>query len=67
MVADRHKLKVQPIVLVNTRRILDSKTLKATPGIVKIIYLDPIQADKKDDWLKESESKMREILEKELD
>jgi len=67
MVADRHKLKVQPIVLVNTRQILDSKTLKATPGIVKIIYLDPIQADKKDDWLKMSENKMREILEKELD
>jgi len=67
MVADRHNLKVQPIVLVNTRKILDSKTLKATPGIVKIIYLDPIQASKKDDWLKESENKMREILEKELD
>jgi len=67
MVADRHKLKVQPIVLVNTRSILDSKTLKATPGVVKIIYLDPIQADKKSDWLKESEDKMREILERELD
>ncbi len=67
MVADRYKLKVQPIVLVNTRSILDSKTLKATPGVVKIIYLDPIQADKKNDWLKESENKMREILEKELD
>ena len=67
MVADRHKLKVQPIVLVNTRSILDSKTLKATPGVVKIIYLDPIQAEKKNDWLKESEDKMREILERELD
>jgi len=67
MVADRHKLKVQPIVLVNTRQILDSKTLKATPGVVKIIYLDPIQASKKDDWLKDSENKMREILENELD
>ena len=67
MVADRHKLKVQPIVLVNTRSILDSKTLKATPGVVKIIYLDPVQADKKSDWLKESENKMREILERELD
>ncbi|NQY92843.1 MAG: 1-acyl-sn-glycerol-3-phosphate acyltransferase [Campylobacteraceae bacterium] len=66
MVADRHKLRVQPIVLVNTRSILDSKTLKATPGTVKIIYLDPIQADKKDDWLKETETKMREILEREL-
>ena len=66
MVADRHKLRVQPIVLVNTRHILDSKTLKATPGTVKIIYLDPIEANKKDDWLKETETKMREILEREL-
>lgn len=66
IVADKYKLRVQPVVLVNTRKILDSKTLHATPGIVKVIYLDPIQADKSTDWLKETEIKMREILENEL-
>ena len=66
MVADRHKLRVQPIVLVNTRKILDSKTLVAAPGTVKVIYLDPIVASKKEDWLHETEEKMREILKNEL-
>lgn len=67
MVADRYKLRVQPIVLVNTRKILDSKTLEATPGTVKVIYLDPIQADKKTDWFKELEENMRETLKKEFE
>jgi len=66
MVADRYQLRVQPIVLVNTIKILNSKTLVAAPGTVKVIYLDPIIASKKDDWLHETEVKMREILKNEL-
>ncbi len=52
--------------MLHTRKILDSKTLNATPGIVKVIYLEPVQADKATDWLKETEIKMRDILEKEF-
>lgn len=66
IVADKFKLRVQPVVIINTRKILDSKTLHATPGIVKVIYLDPVQADKSKEWLHETEEKMREILEAEL-
>ena len=66
MVADKYKLRVQPVVLINTRKILDSKTLEATPGTVKVVYLDPVQAEKKSDWLHETEVKMRTILENEL-
>ena len=66
IVADKFKLRVQPVVMLHTRKILDSKTLNATPGIVKVIYLEPVQADKATDWLKETEVKMRDILEKEL-
>ncbi len=66
MVANKYKLRVQPIVLLNTRKILDSKTLEASPGVVKVIYLDPIQADRKTEWFKEVEERMRETLNKEL-
>ena len=67
MVANKYNLKVQPIVLMNTRKILDSKTLEATPGTVKVIYLDPVQADKKSDWFHETEENMRTVLDKELE
>lgn len=66
MVANKYNLKVQPIVLMNTRKILDSKTLEATPGTVKVIYLEPVQADKKSDWFNEAEENMRTVLDKEL-
>lgn len=63
MIANKLGLKVQPIIVLNTRTILDSKKLTQTPGVVKVIYLDPIQADKKTDWFKETEEKMNEVFE----
>lgn len=65
IIANKLKLKVQPVVIINTRNILDSKKLIAKPGTVKLIYLDPIEADKSKDWMKDIEDKMREIVERE--
>ena len=65
MVANKFNLKVQPVVIINTRSILDSKKLVAKPGIVKVIYLDPIQAEKGTDWFAEVEKNMNEIFNKE--
>lgn len=66
MVGNKFKLKVQPIVMLNTRNIVDSKKLTAAPGTVKIIYLDPIQADKSTSWFEDTEEKMNEVFEKEI-
>lgn len=65
MLANKYKLRVQPIVLFNTRNIVDSKKLRATPGVVKVIYLDPVQADKSTDWFEQTEKNMNEIFNKE--
>lgn len=65
MLANRFKLRVQPIVLFNTRNIVDSKKMLATPGVVKVIYLEPVQADKSTDWFEEVEKKMNEAFNKE--
>jgi 1-acyl-sn-glycerol-3-phosphate acyltransferase len=65
MIANKYNLKVQPIVLFNTRNIVDSKKLKASPGIVKVVFLEPIQADKNTDWFEETEEKMKEAFNKE--
>ena len=37
ILANRYNLRVQPIVLFNTRNIVDSKKVLATPGIVKVV------------------------------
>lgn len=66
MVANKHGLRVQPVLLFNTRDILDSKKLEAKPGIVKVIYLEPVQADKKTDWFEQTETKMNKVFQEEL-
>jgi 1-acyl-sn-glycerol-3-phosphate acyltransferase len=66
MIANKLNLRVQPLIIINTKHILDSQKLEANPGVVKIIYLDPIQADKSTNWYKETEEKMQEILSKEI-
>jgi 1-acyl-sn-glycerol-3-phosphate acyltransferase len=65
MVANKHKLKVQPAILFNTRNIVDSKALKASPGVVKVVFLEPVQADKSTDWFERTEIKMNEAFNKE--
>ena len=65
MIANKYNLKVQPVVLFNTRNIVDSKSLKATPGIVKVVFLDPVQASKDSTWFEETENKMKEVFNKE--
>ena len=65
MIANKFNLKVQPIVLFNTRNIVDSKSLKAAPGIVKVVFLEPIQANRTTDWFEQTEEKMNEAFNKE--
>lgn len=65
MIANKYNLKIQPVILFNTRNIVDSKKLRASPGVVKVVFLDPIQADKHTDWFEETELKMKEVFSKE--
>ncbi|WP_321469061.1 lysophospholipid acyltransferase family protein [Halarcobacter sp.] len=67
MIANKFNLRVQPAIIINTREILDSKSLKQKPGKVKVIYLDPIQADKKTDWFEKLEEDMNRVFNEEKD
>jgi 1-acyl-sn-glycerol-3-phosphate acyltransferase len=62
ILANKYGLKVQPIVLINTKRVLDSKTLKVTPGVVKVVYLEPITASKQSDWFEQAEHDVRQAF-----
>ncbi len=66
MIANKLSLKVQPLIIMHSREILDSQNMKAKPGVVKVIYLDPVHADKKTDWFERTEQNMKLILQKEL-
>lgn len=60
IIANKYCLKVQPIILFNTRNIVDSKRLLAKPGVVKVVYLDPVVASKDSTWFEDTEVKMKE-------
>ena len=66
MVANKHKLRVQPALIFKTRDVLDSKKLESKPGIVKVKFLEPVQADKKTTWFEDLEEKMNEEFQQEL-
>jgi 1-acyl-sn-glycerol-3-phosphate acyltransferase len=66
MVANKFSLKIQPVLLFNTRSIVDSKNLKAKPGLVKVIYLEPVQANKGTTWFEDLEISMKSKFEEEL-
>ena len=52
LVADKYKLRVQPVVLVNTSRYFDVKAKHAQMGTVTVVYLDSFIASKENKtWL----------------
>jgi 1-acyl-sn-glycerol-3-phosphate acyltransferase len=64
-VAEKLHLKVQPAVIINSRRILDSLDFTARSGKVKIIYLDPIDPTSDKEWYKKLHTSMQEVLDRE--
>jgi 1-acyl-sn-glycerol-3-phosphate acyltransferase len=62
IIANKLKLRVQPIVIVNSAKRFDAKNLSTTSGEVKIIFLESFQASKESDWLQESREKMLKIF-----
>ncbi len=66
MVANKLGLKVQPILVFNTRSIFDSQKLNAKAGVVKVKYLEPVLASKDSSWFEDMEEKMKEEFQKEI-
>jgi len=66
LIAEKLELKVQPVVIVNTREIVDSQNFVAKKGDITIIYLDPINPKEDKEWFSKLHTKMQETLESEL-
>ena len=67
MVADKYKLRVQPVVIMQSSKYYNIKEYYYKPGRVKMIYLDSFVADRTDkDWLKNLREKMQKAYDDEL-
>jgi len=67
VVADKYRLRVQPIVLIQTAKYYDIKRFYYSPGTIKVIYLDSFIADKEDNnWLLKLQEKMQKVYDDEL-
>lgn len=67
VVADKYKLKVQPIVLIQTKKYYDIKRFYYKPGTITVVFMDSFIADKSDpNWLIDLRKKMQEVYDNEL-
>ncbi len=67
LVADRYKLKVQPVVFIQTSKYYNLKKFYYSPGCIKVIFLDSFIADKSDkEWLNNLRVKMQKVYDDEL-
>jgi len=66
IIAETSHMKVQPVILIGTRNIFDSQNFSQKSGVVKIICLPTVKAEKKTDWYEKVEEKMGQTLSKEL-
>ncbi len=62
--AEKLNLKVQPVVVVNTRNIFDSQNFKAKSGTVIVDYLDLVDPKKDENWYEKIRGDMQTTLDK---
>ncbi len=67
MVADKYKLRVQPVVIVASASYYNIKTYHYRPGTMTAVYMDSFVADKRDpEWLDKLQVKMQKVYDDEL-
>lgn len=67
VVADMYKLRVQPVVLIQTASFYNIKKFYYMPGKIKVIFLDSFIADKEDEkWLHSLKERMQGVYDAEL-
>lgn len=67
VIADKNKLCVQPVVLMQTEKYFSVKKFYYKPGKIKVIYMDSFIADRSNkEWLKELREKMQKVYDNEL-
>ena len=66
ILAEKLNLKVQPIIMTNTKHIFDSQKITAHSGNISISYLDTIDPKSDENWFENMKTDMQKRLEDEL-
>ncbi len=66
IIAQKYNLTVQPVVVIGSIDVWDSKRFIQKSGIVKVVFLDPVKADKSTSWYEDIEENMKKTLEEGL-
>jgi len=64
LLAQKLNLKIQPIVIVGSRKVLDSQNFVCNGGEIKVIYLPSIDPKEDKDWYEKLYQDMKETLAK---
>ena len=64
ILADKLALKVQPLLIIDSAKLLDSKEFTISSGVLKIICFDLVDTSE-DGWLEKTHDMMQERLDKE--
>jgi len=64
LLAEKLNLKIQPIVIVGSRKVLDSQNLTCQGGEIKVIYLPSINPKDDKEWYEKLYKDMKETLAK---
>ena len=67
LLAQKLKLKVQPVLIVGSRKVFDSKKLISENGTIKVIYFDAIDVTQNKDWYEKVYQEMSDRLKLELE
>lgn len=65
IIANKLNLIVQPVLIIGSRKIIDSKSISVNSGTVKIIYMDIVNTSD-ENWLENTREKMQALLEHNL-
>ncbi|PAF41664.1 1-acyl-sn-glycerol-3-phosphate acyltransferase [Helicobacter sp. 11S02596-1] len=61
LLAEKFNLKIQPIVLVNTRKIYNTKPLESPKNTARMVLLDAFEPEIGSDWYAHLESHMQDV------
>lgn len=61
LIAEKFNLKIQPIILINTRKIYNTKPLESRSNTARMVILDAFEPVTGSDWYEKLEKNMQEV------
>ncbi|MDO7253850.1 lysophospholipid acyltransferase family protein [Helicobacter cappadocius] len=61
LLAEKFNLKIQPIVLINSRKVYNSSPVESTSNVMRMVILDSFVPEVGSDWYERLESQMQEV------